>query len=398
MDFWSSLSGMVEFRLTSADPAGAMGAISKAGIELFHACPQGELTICALVRRKDYKRLRRLAKKRGETVVIIRREGSYWTFRGLIRRPVLLMGIALICFLTLYLPSRILFVEVEGNCNVPAFLILEKAEECGLNFGVSRRQIRSERLKNALLQAVPELQWAGINTYGCRAVISVRERPSEEDIQEKGSVSSVVATRDGVISEITVYSGNRLCVPGQAVKAGEVLISGYTDCGICVRATHAQGEVFAHTQRSLTAVMPLQYAQKGQIQKQTKKYSLLLGKKLINFSKDSGISTAGCDKMYSVKYITLPGNLRLPLALVTETIVSYDTSSESMDEEKAQEILTSFSSEYLYHTMIAGHITQRYEIIQPNDEICILHGRYACVEMIGKTRIEENILGHGETH
>lgn len=35
-------------------------------------------------------------------------------------------------------------------------------------------------MKNALLSAIPELQWAGVNTYGCRAVISVRERTLPE--------------------------------------------------------------------------------------------------------------------------------------------------------------------------------------------------------------------------
>lgn len=36
MNFWSSLSGMLEVRLTSADPAGAISAINQAGIEMFH--------------------------------------------------------------------------------------------------------------------------------------------------------------------------------------------------------------------------------------------------------------------------------------------------------------------------------------------------------------------------
>ena len=398
MNFWSSLSGMVEVRLTSADPAGALVAINQAGIEIFHGCCQGELSVCLTVRRMDYKRLRRLAKKRGERAEIIRREGVYWALRRFIHRPVLLFGMVLLCFLTLYLPSQIYYVEVEGNAKVPAALIIEKVAECGIDFGANRREIRSEKVKNALLQAVPELQWAGINTYGCRAVISVRERPQEEKIQTKGNVSSIVATRDGVIQEITVRSGNRLCVPGQAVKAGQVLISGYTDCGICIRATHADGEVFAQTRRDLMMVLPLEYTQKRQYRGQVKKYSLLIGKKLINFSKGSGISTSGCDKMYSVDYITLPGNLRLPVALVTETVVSYDASQNSIEKETAQGLLTSFSTGYLSDTMIAGQIIQRFETVQWFDAVCVLYGRYACVEMIGKTRLEENLNDYGQAH
>lgn len=398
MNFWSSLSGMVEVQLTSADPAGALVAINQADIEIFHAYSESELTICLSVRRMDFGRLRRLAKKRGESAQILRRDGVYWSVRKLICRPVLLVGLMALFALTLYLPSRILFIEVDGNINVPAAVIVEKAAECGIDFGAKRREVRSEKIKNALLQAVPQLQWAGINTYGCRAVISVRERPQEEKLQLKGNVSSIVASRDGVIQEITVRSGNRVCVPGQAVKAGQVLISGYTDCGICIRATHAEGEVFAQTRRDLIAVFPLQYTQKAGIREERKNYSLLIGKKLINFRKGSGISTSGCDKMYSVDYITLPGNLHLPVALVTETVVTYDTSQGSIEKEAAQKFLNSFSTGYLTDAMISGQITQRFETVQWSDNVCILHGRYACVEMIGKTRLEENIHDYGQTH
>ena len=68
MNFWSSLSGMLEVRLTSADPAGAISAINQAGIEMFHTMSDGELTLSLTLRRTDYKRLRRLIKKRGERI------------------------------------------------------------------------------------------------------------------------------------------------------------------------------------------------------------------------------------------------------------------------------------------------------------------------------------------
>lgn len=397
MNFWRSLSGMVEVKLTSADLAGALGAINKAGIEVFSACQEGDLTLRFALRRSDFKKLRRMAQKRGEIVELSSRNGLYWVLRRLGSRPVLLAGMLLLLVMTIYLPSRIYFVEVDGNVSIPSSFIIEKAAECGIEFGADRREVRSERIKNALLQAVPQLQWAGINTYGCRAVISVRERPPEEKQMEQGTVSSIVATRDGIIQEITVHSGNRLCQPGQAVKAGQVLISGYTDCGICIRATRAQGEVFAQTQRDLTVILPLQYTQKGKIEKTDNRYSLLIGKKLINFSKDSGISTPGCDKMYSVEYMVLPGGLKLPLALVTQTVVYYETDSVTMEEEAAQSLMQDYSLHYLRDTMIAGQILQKFQTFQSSESLCILRGRYACLEMIGATRLEENLRDYGQT-
>ena len=93
---------------------------------------------------------------------------------------------------------------MEGNQNVPENLILELASQCGLSFGTERRQVRSEQVKNALLGAVPELEWVGINTAGCVATISVRERQKGENIGQAGGVSSIVASCDGMITGIVV--------------------------------------------------------------------------------------------------------------------------------------------------------------------------------------------------
>ena len=398
MDFWKSLSGMVEVELTSADPAESLSSINAAGITVYNAQQIGDLTLRFGLRRRDHRTLRSLTKKRGEVLNYSGHQGLYWAAKQMLKRPILLLGCFLILGLTIYLPTHIYFVEVEGNTSLPTRLIIEKAEGCGLGFGAERREVRSEKMKNALLQAIPELQWAGVNTYGCRAVISVRERTVPEKQENAPQVSSIVATRDGVIQQLTVHSGSPACKVGQAVKAGQVLISGYSDLGLCIRATRAQGEVFAQTQRSLSAVLPTERHQRGEILRHAKNYSLIIGKKQINFCKDSGISDSSCDKMYSVEYMTLPGGFALPVALVTEVWTWYDTAPAQISEDTAGQILSDFSGHYLTGIMTAGQIQQRSEILKWEDGICRLRGQYACLEMIGKTRLEENLNDYGEDH
>ena len=171
-------------------------------------------------------------------------------------------------------------------------------------------------MKNSLLEALPELEWAGINTYGCTAVISVSEKTQSSESSDKHKVSSIVAERDGIISSCTVIRGNPVCKIGEAVRAGETLVSGYTDCGIKIQATRAQAEIYATTMRQLTVLSPLDYIQEGQIRCEETKYSLILGKKRINLSKDSGNFTSVCDKMYWQYYCVLPGGFQLPISVV----------------------------------------------------------------------------------
>lgn len=390
MDFWRSLSGMVEAELTSADSSAALGAINRAGITLYRTRQKGELTLSFRIQRSDYLRLSALAKKRGERLELSRRNGIYWVGKKLLHRPLLLLGVTLPIFLSCYLPTRVLFVRVIGNEAIPSRQIIAEAERCGIVFGASRRAVRSEKMKNALLQAIPQLQWAGINTFGCTAVISVRERSIPRDTGKNSSVSSIVALRDGVISEITALEGTPVCKSGEAVKRGQLLISGYTDCGICIRAGQARGEVFALTQRSVDAILPANYDVKGEIIGTDKKYSLRIGKKQINFYKDSGILDTTCDKMYSVESIVLPGGFRLPLSLVTEQRTYYSCASAKLEESEAEAVLSEFASNYLARSMTAGEIRDRTESLTASGAVYRLAGRYACCEMIGKIQIEEN--------
>ena len=180
MDFWNSLGGIVMVELTSADPVGALQTISENGIVLQHVEFIRDLTLRCDIRRRDYRKLLRLTKKRGDVLHICGKRGLYWSIKSLLKRPVLVLGICFLLAVILYLPTRVLFVQVEGNETIPSRQVLSAAEDCGINFWSSRRKVRSEKVKNALLGALPELTWAGVNTKGCVAVISVRERTHTE--------------------------------------------------------------------------------------------------------------------------------------------------------------------------------------------------------------------------
>ena len=316
---------------------------------------------------------------------------------SLIRRPIMVLGIVLILLLSWYLPTRVLFITVEGNEGIPTNLILEKAAECGIAFGANRREVRSEKMKNNLLAALPELQWTGINTYGCTAVISVTEKTAPEEYVTNRGVSSIVADRDGIIYSCTVTSGNPVCVEGQAVRAGETLVSGYTDCGIRIQATRAEAEIYAQTMRQLTVKTPLDYTQKGDVYQVKEKYSLILGKKRINFSKDSGISPSGCDKMYLQYYCVLPGGFQLPISIVVERWCYRSTHSVTTASESPQLCTEDFAKAYLSQQMLSGKILGKFESGDVGDAVCTLTGRYICLEMIGRERSEEIIKHNGKS-
>ena len=137
MNFWMSLGGLVELQLVSAEPEQALSAISSAGIGLYQIRHEKDLTLELTVKRTDQKALAALAKKRGESLTVLREQGIYYTLRRLRKRKLLLFGMGLLVSLALYLPTKVLFVQVEGNETVAGE---ERPAGCRAGTSVGRGQ------------------------------------------------------------------------------------------------------------------------------------------------------------------------------------------------------------------------------------------------------------------
>lgn len=387
----------IKLQLTGADIGQGVTRLNKWGITVYDWQQVDEITAVISVKTSDYEKTAQLVRYGFQVKILRDPRVAYISI--IQRRWILIFGIVFLLVLSAYLPTRVFFFQVEGNHLLPEKLILEKAEECGIYFGAVRKNLRSEQAKNQLLQLLPQLQWAGINTQGCVAVISVKERQPEETEQLTfEGVGNIVCARDGVIQSVTVLQGSSRCKPGQAVRKGEILISGYTDCNGIIRAEAAQGEVYAMTNRVIHAVTPHNRAQKGSIISEERKYSIQIGKKRINLYKDSGILGTTCDKMYSYSYVTLPGGFQLPLALIREKWITWQPEAAETSEAETETLLKSFSEDYLLSQMVSGQILDSDVLFTHREDHSVLSGSYACSEMIGQILYEERFQEYGENN
>lgn len=391
-ELWWLMIGSIRVRLTGADPERTLRMLTRMhrleGIDR-----SSDLTVEFTAAQWDWKDIEDTAKRNGDKVVILFRRGLPKLLRSWLEVPVITVTILLLLGASVWLPSRILFIQIEGNETVPARLILEQAEQCGLYFGSSRGNLRSEQIKNRLLEFVPELSWVGVNTSGCVATISLKERQTEPDA-EKSVPGNIVAAVDAVITEITATAGTAMCAPGDAVKSGQVLISGYTDLGLCTHVETAEGEVYGLTRRESEAVIPESTLIPGDETVTVKKYSLLFGKKRINLYSDSGILHTGCGKMTQIRYLRLPGGWTLPVALIEETYTVSELRESGRWEQSAREALTAGAQAQIKQAMIAGQILGMESEFDSGDGGYRLKALYECREMIGKR--SSGILTEGD--
>lgn len=392
MDLWSRITGTVAVELTGADPEGILGDMARQGIDLWEIKRSSGLVLSFRIQRRALAPVRRIAQKHGGTVRLLGLSGAYYALRAWGKRPVIVGTVLVLLLASMYLPSRILFVNVVGNESVPTRQIRETAARFGLEFGASRRGVRSERIKNELLGAIEELEWVGVNTAGSTATITVRERRPEPE-ETDGKICNLVSSADGIIESVVLTRGTVLCQPGQAVRSGQMLVSGYSDLGICTRAVEAEAEIYARTLRQETAVLPETTLRRGRETKIWTNYSLVIGKKRINLYSDSGILPPTCGKMTQVIPLRLPGGLTLPAALVVERYTRYETAEVSRGAAEAA--LEEGARRQLLSAMVAGQILSQESTLNAADGRLTLDCRYECREMIA--RQDEGVYLEGDT-
>lgn len=379
----------IRVQVVSADIWRSIALLNEKSIPVFGFQQEDDLTYSFQIGRKHFPALQRLLEKRGDRISLLQNTFLHSLQQSVLHRPLFYTGLLLFFLISLWLPTRILWVEVQGNQLIPTRKILEEADQAGITLFSSCAEVRSEKMKNTLLSAIPQLQWAGINTYGCKAVISVRERTAaEKEARNPKEVSSIIAVRDGIVQSVTASRGDIQCRQGQAVKQGQVLISGFTDCGLSIRAERAQGEIYAQTLRSLDILTPSTCQVKTDNQRTERRYAIVLGKKRINLWKDSGIWDSSCGRISREYRLTLPGGFSLPVSLACDTLLWNSTEEKTLEENTVKGQLSDFSRKYLSSQMIAGTISGAEEVVKLQTGCYRLSGRYICSEMIGRERLE----------
>ena len=393
-DLWWLIRGSVRLRLTGADPERTLCRLMEQ-IRLEDIRRTDRLTVEFTVSGENLKTAGAVADRYGDRLEVLKRGGFPQTVEKCLRYPLVCLTVLVLLWATLWVPSRVLFFRVEGSQTIPERRILEEAAACGLHFGASREAVRSEQVKNRLLDALPELSWVGVNTSGTVATITVQERrrPPEE---QKAVPGNLVASMDGIVTSVTATSGTPLCAPGDGVRAGQTLISGYTDLGLCTHVEAAEGEIFALTERKITAVLPRETNEISGEGRTVRKYSLLIGKNRINFYSDSGILHTGCGKMTQIRVLALPGGWMLPAALIVETYTAGEKTSRERVPEEVEVMLERSARAALEQQMIAGQIRSAESVLSEEENSFRLTLRCQCHEMIG--RRSSGIVLEGDTN
>lgn len=377
------LRGELRLRLTGASPEDCLNRFAREGVEFWGIRRIDALHMELSVLKKDKKAALRLAERSFCTAEILSEHGLIALLSPLRKRPILAIGMPLAVTLSFFLQSFVWTIEVEGAEQVHEQQILHELEKLGIDFGAYAPDIDSQKTKMQMLNAIPELSWLAVNRTGGKLTVLVTERDFAQTNKPPYPAGSLVAATDGIITDYTILEGMRLCSRGDTVKQGQVLVSGYEDYGLCLRAVCADGEIYAQTWHQGTLVMPETVNVKHYTGRQWTQITLCIGRKRINLYGNSRISTDTCDKMVNRKEIKLSG-YALPLTLETATYREYELTAVQTDERSAQEQLTKRWEQLTKEAMVAGKIEETETALLRSGGLYILRADSTCTEMIAR--------------
>lgn len=375
--------GTVQLRVTGASPEQCLRRLTSQRIAFRFLGKPDAFSAEIEVLRRDVPRAKRQLLRGGCECETTQTRGAPSIFGGLLRRPVLLILLALAVISAVVVPKFVFFYSVSGNETVPDAQILRELQELGVGFGTYGPSIRPQELKNQMLLRIPKLQWLTVQQSGMCARVVVRERPEKEPVLDRRTPANVIAARSGVITRVSAEAGFCLCSPGQAVKSGELLVSAYTDFGYKTQVTAARAEIYAQTVRMADCILPAAQQVKDTRGKTRSTVSLWVGCRRIRlFGRD--VDGDFCEKQTERRTLTLPGGFSLPLGIEITRICEYDTRDEILQAEDVRQRLLAFVQTQAQREMIAGTIlASREHMTEASGGYC-LHAALQCEEMIAR--------------
>lgn len=391
------LRGYVRLRITGAAPERCINRFTQCGLRFWGLCREDALhyTLCAY--EKDVPALRRQALRCMANAEILARFGFRQRYGGLKRRPVLLLGMLLALVATFVLQEFVWVMDVQGAEALHDEEILRALETLDIRPGTWGPDIDQQLTKHQMLSMLPKLSWLAVNRSGGILHVLVTERMTPQAQTPPYRVANIVAARDGVLTQVSVLEGMKLCAVGQVVSKGQLLVSGYEDYGLMVRAVCANAEIYARTWHSGTVVTPeIEYVKEYTGREWTQR-TLILGRKRINLSGNSGISLPNCDKMISEKKLSLPGGETFRVILETATYREYRLTPRAVQAEHAGELLRGAWLRMTKESLLAGSVEQTEATMLRADGLYILNAVSTCTEMIAQTvPTEELYKGENE--
>nr|WP_300849500.1 sporulation protein YqfD [uncultured Schaedlerella sp.] len=321
-----------------------------------------------------FRKLRPIIRKTHTKVVLLERYGLPFFIRKHRKRKAFLTGAVICIGLLFFYSSYIWDIHFEGNDKWTDQTLLEFLDTKEVSPGMPKSKVDCSQIVKDIRAQYDDIVWVSASMDGSRLRIQIKENedtfreegaegeqkaPSKETPQKPDGAegqpvngsetlppTDLVASQDGVITSIITRSGVPKVHVGDAVKKGDLLVSGRVEVlndaaeVIGYQYQQSDADIFADTQMAYEDQIPLTYQKKTyDPYEQRRLWYIRLGP----FRVSAGTLSHDFPKWekYTEEHqIRLGENFYLPVDYGMICIKSYQTKEKKYQKQKIQEILT----------------------------------------------------------
>ena len=278
------------------------------------------------VRERDFQRIQGLFNGRIEYSVS-KPLGLYGKIKEIKHKKAVIAGIFISLLISIFLSGLVWDIRIEGNESVPSSKIIYQLSQCGFEIGDSWRRTDKSEIESSFLMASDEISWININRRGTVAYVKVIEGKRQDNIDSDNPIkyANIVADCDCVVEEITVHKGTAAVKAGDAVKKGDILISGVLPIEAGGGFCHAEGSVIGRISDTVSVNVDREYTFTQKTGTKLYSFDINLFNFRINIFKLYGNLTNECDIIEKTKSFSLFERRRLPVSITTAHIPQYES-------------------------------------------------------------------------
>ena len=377
--------GTVRLKVSGAQPERILNFCAEKGIEFWDASPCEDFSVSFSAFSSDCAAIMSQSGKNGLEIELLSEKGGRKLARSVKRRAVFVV-LAVVSVTLASVSSLFLWnIEIEGNDKLSDAQILRALSDCGVDYGVFWPSLSSDEVRSRVVAEMHEIAWLSLNVRSSRAHIVVHERVDKPEIVNEKAPCDIVATKSGVIKRMSVLEGESAAVPGSAVAEGDILVRGLmsSETGD-ERHVHSMAQVIADTWYEISAQTPLTEDRKTEKVHTDTAFSLIIGKKRINFFSDSRNKYTSCDKINKLRYISLGDVFTLPLGYAIESTTQYETKAVPIDEKESVKRMKADLRSELQRRIGDGQIVSEEYSVSKTEGLLTVTLRAQCTENIAR--------------
>lgn len=356
------VKGYLRIRVIGYSPERFLNACSHRGIYIWGITSvRGSYDMYVSV--AGFRKLKPVIKKTGTKVMIVERIGLPFYFNRYKKRKMFFIG-AVSCLLLVYILSLFVWdIDVRGNRKYTDEALLTYLKQQGVEHGMRLSQVDCSRIVKDIRKSYDDIIWVSASIEGCRLIVKIKENEDSNDVKNQAESTDneeestnntgtdLVASCDGIITEMIVRKGIPCVSEGDQVTGGQILVSGVVpvvnDSGetIGVQMQTSDADIKAQTVIEYSDQCDSTYELKEYTGQKKELLFLKAGSILFTLGNSENVFPDE-DTITYVNKLRIGDHFEIPLYWGSKVTAAYTVSKSRYSTEEIQRILSENYSRY----------------------------------------------------